>query len=82
MARTRRLAAIIALFALGVYATSVGATDLTLTFGSLPSAQGWVFATGGSPLATESVFSVSGGVLSYNTMSFATTGVGTAAYYQ
>lgn len=58
------------------------ATVLTMNFSSLPSAQGWTFGTGGSPVATESgTWSLSGGVLTLDTMSFATTGSGTSSYY-
>ncbi|MEO7868423.1 MAG: hypothetical protein ABIU54_12355 [Candidatus Eisenbacteria bacterium] len=58
------------------------ATDIPLAFGSLPSAQGWTFTTGGSSLATEgTTFSLSGGVLTLDTMSYGFTGAGTAAYY-
>ncbi len=63
-------------------ASSADATDIPLAFNSLPSAQGWAFTTGGSPLATEGVaFSLSGGVLVLNTMSYGFTGAGTSAYY-
>ena len=67
----------------GILAVSAAcATDLPFTFATLPSAQGWTFTTGGSPLATEAVaFSVSGGTLTLNTMSYGFTGAGTAAYY-
>jgi hypothetical protein len=51
-------------------------------FGSLPSSQGWTYGTGGSPLATEAgTWSVSGGVLTLDTMAFTTTGAGTSSYY-
>lgn len=58
------------------------ATDLSFTFATLPSAQGWTFTSGGSPLATEAIaFSVSGGTLTLNTMSYGFTGAGTSAYF-
>lgn len=58
------------------------ATDIPVSFASLPSAQAWTFTTGGSPLATEAAtFTVSGGVLTLNTMAYAYTGSGTSAYY-
>ena len=67
----------------GIFVVSPArATDLPFTFATLPSAQGWTFTSGGSPLATEGVaFSVSGGTLTLNTMSFGFTGAGTSAYY-
>lgn len=68
---------------LGATAPFARATDIPVGFGSLPSAQGWTFFSGGSPTATEAgVFSLSGGVLTLNTMAFGITGVGTSALYQ
>lgn len=59
------------------------ATDIPVTFGSLPSAQGWTFFSGGSPLATEAgTWSLAGSVLTLNTMAYAVTGVGTSSLYQ
>lgn len=58
------------------------ATDIALDFGSLPSAQGWTFVSGGSPVATEAqTFSLGSGVLSLNSMAFGFTGAGTSALY-
>jgi len=59
------------LFTLSVllHPTSVWATTVTLSFGSLPSAQGWTYASDGA--LESSVFSVSGGILTQNTASFA-----------
>lgn len=58
------------------------AADISLTFGSLPSAQGWTFTSGGSPIATEAqAFSLGGSVLTLDTMTFGYTGVGTSAFY-
>ena len=37
-----------------VLSSDARATDISLAFGSLPSAQGWTFTSGGSPTATES----------------------------
>lgn len=62
--------------------TPARATDIALGMGSLPSAQSWVFTTGGSPLATEAgTVSLAAGVLTINTMAFGITGVGTSAFY-
>ena len=59
------------------------ATDIPVSFATLPSAQGWTFTTGGSPLATEAgTWSLASGVLTLNTMAFAVTGVGTSSLYQ
>lgn len=59
------------------------ATDIPVTFGSLPSAQGWTFFSGGSPLATEAgTWSLAGSVLTLNTMAYAVTGTGTSSLYQ
>jgi hypothetical protein len=67
---------------IAVFASSSRATDIALTFGSLPSAQGWTFTSGGSPTATEAqTFSLSGPVLALNTMAFGITGSGTSAFY-
>lgn len=72
------LALLAALFLTG----TAQATDIALDFSSLPSAQSWVFTTGGSPLATEAgTMSLAGGVLTINTMAFGITGVGTSAFY-
>ncbi len=49
--------------------TSVWATTVTLNFSSLPSAQGWTYFSDGAPEA--SIFSVSGGVLTQHTETFA-----------
>lgn len=58
------------------------ATDIALAFDSLPSAQGWTFVSGGSPVATEAqTFSLGSGVLSLNSMAFGFTGAGTSALY-
>jgi len=58
------------------------ATNIGLTFASLPSVQGWTFTSGGSPTSTEAqAFSVGGGVLTLDTMAFGFTGSGTSAYY-
>lgn len=79
----RRAPLALAALLLALAVSPARATDIPMTFGSLPSAQGWAFATGGSPLATEAgTFSLAGGVLTLNTMAFGITGVGTSAYYQ
>ncbi len=58
------------------------ATAIGLDFSSLPSAQGWAFGTGGSPVATEAAtWSVAGGVLTLNSMAYSTAGAGTSAFY-
>lgn len=46
------------------------AQDVQLTFGSLPSAQGWVYTPSGSHAGAveTSVYSVSGGILTINSM--------------
>jgi hypothetical protein len=73
---------LLTLLLLAVAPAAARATDIGLTFGSLPSAQGWTFGSGGSPVATEAqTFSVAGGVLTLNTMAFGFTGAGTSAYY-
>lgn len=77
-----RAVACAAALLLAVFTPTARATDIALTFGSLPSAQGWVFTTGGSPTATEAqTFSMSGPALVLNTMAFGFTGAGTAAFY-
>jgi hypothetical protein len=59
------------------------ATDVVMTFASLPSAQGWTWVTGGSPPATEAgTWSVAGGVLTLDTMDFEASPVGALSYYQ
>lgn len=79
----RRAPLALAALLLALAVSPARATDIQMTFGSLPSAQGWTFTTGGSPLATEAgTFSLAGGVLTLNTMAFGITGVGTSAYYQ
>jgi hypothetical protein len=58
------------------------AGQIDLTFGSLPSAQGWTFTTGGSPVATEAqTFTATASALTLNTMAFGITGSGTSAFY-
>jgi hypothetical protein len=67
---------------LAVLAPLAHATDIGITFASLPSTQGWAFVSGGSPVATEAqTFSVSGGILTFDTMAFGITGSGTSAFY-
>lgn len=79
----RRAPLALAALLLALAVSPARATDIPMTFGSLPSAQGWTFASGGSPVATEAgTFSLAGGVLTLNTMAFGITGVGTSAYYQ
>lgn len=53
-----------------IFSTHAAQADvLTLDFGSLPSAQGWTYTSGGqSPIAESSVWSLSGGVLSQNSL--------------
>ena len=59
-----------------------GATDIGITFGSLPSAQGFTYVSSGSPTATEAqAFTAGPGVLTLDTMAFGITGSGTSAYY-
>ena len=50
--------------------TRAAAFDVNVTFGSLPSAQGWTYSTSGSHAGVlePSVFAVAGGVLTMNTM--------------
>ncbi len=78
----RTLAAALALAGVMTFAPA-RATDIPIDFSStLPSAQGWTFTSGGSPVATEAqTFSLAGGVLTLNTMAFGITGVGTSAFY-
>lgn len=58
------------------------ATTLALDFASLPSAQGWTFSSGGSPLATEAgTWSVGSGILTLDSMAFSIAGAGTSAFY-
>lgn len=67
---------------LALLAPHARATDIALAFGTLPSAQGWTFTSGGSPVATEAqTFALGGGVLTLNSMAFGITGAGTSAYY-
>jgi hypothetical protein len=81
-ARGRLVGLVSVIWLTGFGAASARATDITLSFGSLPSAQGWTYGTGGSPLATEAgTWSVGAGVLSLDTMAFGTTGAGTSSYY-
>lgn len=80
--RAFRVAAAAAMLLCAAHTPAARATDIALTFGSLPSAQGWTFTSGGSPTATEAqAFSLSGSVLTLDTMAFGFTGVGTSAYY-
>lgn len=81
-ARFHRTFALLTLAAT-VLAPHARATDIPVTFGSLPSAQGWTFASGGSPVATEAgTWSLAGSVLTLNTMAYAVTGTGTSSLYQ
>ncbi len=58
------------------------AGQIDLTFGTLPSAQGWTFVSGGSPVATVAQsFTASAGVPTLDTMAFGITGSGTSALY-
>jgi hypothetical protein len=60
------------------------AGDIEVTFGSLPSAQGWTYTSGGIAAVEATTWGVSGGVLSYNTMPFLTntSGTGTSSFYR
>lgn len=79
---SHRLLALAAACALAGSAFVAGATDLPVSFATLPSTQGWTFTTGGSPLATEAgTFSLSAGVLTLNTMAFGVVSPGTSAFY-
>ena len=62
---------------------AAGATDIALTFGSLPSAQGWAYNTGGVAATEALAWSVGGGVLALNTMPYnvGLTGQGTSSFY-
>jgi hypothetical protein len=79
----RALAVLVTLGALAVLASGARAgNSISLAFGSLPTAQGWTFVSGGSPTATEAqAFSVGGGLLTLDTMAFGITGSGTSAFY-
>ncbi len=80
--RIRRALSAVVLSLAALHASPARATEITMGFASLPSAQGWTFTTGGSPLATEAgSFSVSGGVLTLDTMMFGITSPGTSAFY-
>lgn len=82
LARTRRVIATALLLLIPAVAAESSPFVITLHFSSLPSAQGWTYGTGGSPIATEAgTWSVSGGVLTLDTMAFGTTGAGTSSYY-
>jgi hypothetical protein len=71
-------AAAVLLFA----ASSTRATVLTVAPSSLPSAQGWTFGTGGSPVTTEAAsWSLGSGVIILDTMAYGFTGAGTSSYY-
>ncbi len=80
--RARRALAAAVLLLATLFSAPAHAADIPIDFSSLPSTQGWVFTSGGSPVATEAgTCSVSGGVLTINTMAFGITGVGTSAFY-
>jgi len=64
--------------------THAAAQDHTVLFTSLPSAQGWTYATSVVAAPETPTWSLSGGVLSYNTMAYATntSGTGTSSFYR
>lgn len=81
-ARQRRAHLVVSIGLVCFLAAGAHATTIGLDFSTLPSAQGWTFATGGSPVATEAgTWSVGGGILTLDSMAFSTTGAGTSAYY-
>jgi hypothetical protein len=75
--------ALYALLALGLLvAPTARATDIPLAFGSLPSAQGWAFTSGGIVTTEAASFSLSGNTLVMDTMGEPLAGSGTSAFYQ
>jgi hypothetical protein len=68
---------------LAVQSSPALATDIGLAFGSLPTAQGWTYTTGGVAAPETPIWSVSGGVLSYDTMPYnvGLSGQGTTSFY-
>lgn len=54
---------------------------VTMDFSSLPSAQGWTYQRAGNTAAENVVFSVSGGVLTQNTMGLGIAPEGVNAYF-
>jgi hypothetical protein len=63
-------------------ATAARATDIPLSFGSLPSAQGWSFASGGVVTTEGATASLAGSTLVMDTMGETLAGSGTSGYYQ
>ncbi len=59
-----------ALLALTLLSGQAHATDVSLDFASLPSAQGWTYSTSGVPAAESPTWSAAGGVLSVDTMPY------------
>lgn len=79
----RRFLAIV--FILGLApAAQAAPMDVLLGFGSLPSAQGWTYVSAGVVAPETPTWSLSGGVLSYNTMAYLTntSGTGTSSFYR
>jgi hypothetical protein len=60
------------------------AQDFTVTFGTLPSTQGWTYFTNGVVAPETPTWGLSAGVLSYNTMAYLTntSGTGTMSFYR
>lgn len=69
-------------FAVVLLSGSASATDVTLAFTSLPSAQGWTYSTTGVLAPESPTWGASGGILSMDTMPYAFGGSGgTTSYY-
>jgi hypothetical protein len=81
--RSRSTLAAVSAVLLVLFAVTVTrATVVTVIPSSLPSAQGWTFTSGGTPLATEAgTWGVGSGVIVLDTMAFVTTGTGTSSFY-
>src|SRR5258706_13434342 len=67
----------------GAWPPPAHATDIQVTLGSLPSAQGWTYVSDGVAAAEGSVWTLSIGLLSFDTMpyAFGAPGVGTTSFY-
>jgi len=84
MHRSRALAALPLLLAALAAPATAAPIDLTLSMASLPSAQGWTYVANGSHAGVleSSVFSVSGGVFTQNTIGQANGVAGGGLFYQ